>query len=101
MQMASLRLDGCRVIDGTGAGPLEGGVVAIEGQRITYVGPSSGAPAQPAAQVLDVRGKTVIPGLMDLHVHSTFDADMQAYLARGITSIRFAGVNQDAVAAVK
>ena len=46
-------------------------------------------------------GKTVVPGLIDLHNHSTFDADMRVYLKNGVTTIRFAGLNQDAVVTLR
>ena len=71
------------------------------GERITYAGPSDGLPDASVDRVLDASGKFVVPGLIDLHTHSTFDADMQTYLKNGVTSIRFAGVSQAAVVAVR
>ena len=38
---------------------------------------------------------------MDIHNHSTFDADMAAYIKNGITTIRFTGLNQDAVVTLR
>ncbi len=96
--MGSLRLDGVRIIDGSGAPPLDDGVILIEGERLSYVGARAAAPTALADQVLDLSGMTALPGLTDLHVHSTFDADMRAYLAHGVTSIRYAGITQQAAA---
>lgn len=60
---------GGTVIDGTGAPPLPGGTVLIEGERITAVGPGSEITLPEAAQVIDARGKWIIPGLIDAHIH--------------------------------
>lgn len=55
------------VIDGTGAPPIESGVVVIRGERITTVGDASVIPA--GAHVIDLGDATVLPGLIDLHTH--------------------------------
>jgi imidazolonepropionase-like amidohydrolase len=56
------------VIDGHGGAPLANATVVVEGTRITYVG--TGVAATPSgAQVIDGRGKFVMPGLIDVHVH--------------------------------
>jgi imidazolonepropionase-like amidohydrolase len=62
-------LTGATLIDGTGAAPVPDAAVVIEGGRITAAGPRQ-ALAWPAdAEVIDVRGRTVIPGLIDAHDH--------------------------------
>jgi len=54
---------------------IEDGTVVIEGNRIKTVG-ARGSVAVPAgAYVVDARGKTVIPGLIDVHWHGTFGSD--------------------------
>jgi cytosine/adenosine deaminase-related metal-dependent hydrolase len=62
-------LTGGTVIDGTGAPPIPDGTVLIEGDRITAVGPSGKISIPAAAQVIDARGKWIIPGLIDAHIH--------------------------------
>ncbi|MDA0991777.1 MAG: amidohydrolase family protein, partial [Verrucomicrobia bacterium] len=62
-------LKGGKIIDGTGAGAVMGDVV-IDGDRIVSVGNT--APLDPDARVVDVTGKTVLPGLVDPHVHITY-----------------------------
>jgi imidazolonepropionase-like amidohydrolase len=100
-------LKGGRVFDGTGAA-ARAGTVVISGNRIAKV-LAPGATDWPAdARVLDVTGRTVLPGLIDMHTHltyiepglspdvmmSTADATLRAvermrfYLESGITSVR-------------
>ena len=55
--------------DGTGADPIKDGVVLVEGSKIVGVGSSKDVEIPKGANVIDASGKTVMPGLMDLHVH--------------------------------
>jgi imidazolonepropionase-like amidohydrolase len=67
------RIENGRVVDGTGATPIEDGCVDIHGERLTYVGPRAAAPAlPPQAQRLDARGGTILPGLVEAHFHATY-----------------------------
>jgi imidazolonepropionase-like amidohydrolase len=63
-----LHLVNARVFDGTGAAPRLGASVTIEAGRITRVG-ASGDAVPEGARVVDVDGRTVLPGLIDAHVH--------------------------------
>jgi imidazolonepropionase-like amidohydrolase len=60
---------GATVIDGTGADPLPDAVVLVEGDRVLSV--SAGAPPPGGAEVIDARGKYVVPGLIDANAHLT------------------------------
>ena len=62
-------LVGGTVIDGTGAEPLPDALVLIDGTRIAAVGPRSTTAAPGGARVIDTRGKWIIPGLIDAHIH--------------------------------
>ncbi|MGZ4809334.1 MAG: amidohydrolase family protein [Thermoanaerobaculia bacterium] len=65
----TLVLAGGRLIDGYGGPPLENAVIVIDGNRIKAVG-AEGTVAIPAgARVIDTNGYTVMPGIMDMHVH--------------------------------
>src|SRR5436190_8105979 len=65
---ASLVINGVTVIDGNGGVPIANATVVIEGARIARVGrPENFIPRD--AQVIDGRGKFLIPGLIDVHVH--------------------------------
>jgi len=68
MAERSLALVGGTLVDGSGREPVAGAVVLVEGAMITRVG---GAEVRlPAGcRIIDVAGCTVLPGLMDLHVH--------------------------------
>src|SRR6185369_6214830 len=64
--MESLELRGATLIDGTGAPPLTEATVRIKDGRIAAVWRGvAPAPTTPADRVLDVGGKTVLPGLID------------------------------------
>src|SRR5437667_540991 len=99
--MGTLLLDGVTLIDGSGAAPLADAALVIEDERIAYAGPRGAAPERAATRRLDGRGLTALPGLIDLHQHSTADADLRAFLARGVPSIRYAGLNQATVRALQ
>jgi imidazolonepropionase-like amidohydrolase len=65
-----LRLTGARLVDGTGAPPVEDAVlISTADGRIAYAGPAAGAPPSPEASVRHLPGTTVLPGFVDTHVH--------------------------------
>jgi imidazolonepropionase-like amidohydrolase len=59
---------GARIIDGTGAPPVENGVLVVRGGRIDAIGPAT-TPVPAGATRVDVRGRTIIPGLVNAHGH--------------------------------
>lgn len=61
-----LALTSATMIDGTGAGPVADATVTVEGNRIVRAGI---APPPAGAEVLDLYGLTLLPGLIDLHTH--------------------------------
>ena len=109
-----LVLRGGRIFDGTGAAAQEGTLV-IERNKILKILPASSAEWPKNAEILDVAGKTVLPGLIDLHTHLTYpltegdaqhapseaDATLRAveklryFLESGITSVRDVGSQGD------
>ncbi|MGD9894677.1 MAG: amidohydrolase family protein [Dehalococcoidia bacterium] len=68
-----LLLRNARLFDGTGAPPLSGIDLLIEGERIVAAG--RGLAGREGAEVVDLDGRTVLPGLIDCHVHIAFDGD--------------------------
>ncbi len=91
-----------KLIDGTGAPALTGQTIVIEGDRITAVGATGQVAIPSGAEVLDLSGHTVIPGLVGLHNHSYYTggngraaqlsfSGSRLYLASGVTTIRTTG----------
>ncbi len=67
------------LIDGRSDAPHEGWAVLIEGERIKEVGPAARiASAAPSARVIDLGTATLLPGLIDAHVHVLLQGDITA-----------------------
>jgi imidazolonepropionase-like amidohydrolase len=87
----ALAIVGGRLIDGRGGPPRPDSCVVISRGRIQAVGPRSHMAVPVGARRIDAVGRTVLPGLMDLHVHSQAPADLLLYVKYGVTTIRYAG----------
>lgn len=85
-----LVLQGGRLIDGNGGKPIDNATVIIEKNRIREVASGSAAGPPKEAIIIDARGKTVLPGLIDNHVHYR-DLLGELFLAHGVTSVRDLG----------
>ncbi|MFY1656000.1 MULTISPECIES: metal-dependent hydrolase family protein [Micromonospora] len=66
--MSTIALTNATVFDATGAEPVEGATVVVDGEVIVEVGVGGKVPRK-ADQVIDCGGRTLMPGLMDAHVH--------------------------------
>jgi imidazolonepropionase-like amidohydrolase len=100
-------IEGARVFDGTGS-PARVADVLIDGERIAAVGKHVDAPA--GAHRVDGRGKTLIPGLHDLHTHTrspAYDAPEDlgkawaGYLLSGVTTINDYSVSGEMVGPIR
>src|SRR5262245_31495717 len=91
-----------KLIDGTGAPAKNDQTIVIEEGRITQVGPSAQVKVPANAQVTDLAGHTVIPGLVGMHDHLYYTAagnraaqltvsGPRLYLASGVTTVRTTG----------
>ena len=91
-----------RVIDGTGAAPREDQTIVLSKGKIAAVGDASSSNVPKDAQVLDLHGYSVIPGLVGMHDHLFYPAGdaifhemaisfPRLYLASGVTTIRTTG----------
>ena len=65
----TLAIHGGTLIDGTGAAPVHDAVVVVRGDRIIAAGERSQVQAPKGARIIDAKGKWIIPGLIDSHVH--------------------------------
>jgi imidazolonepropionase-like amidohydrolase len=63
-----------RLIDGTGAAPVASATVVVNGDRIAYAGSAAAAPVLRDAEIVDLRGRTLLPGFIDCHVHFVVDS---------------------------
>jgi imidazolonepropionase-like amidohydrolase len=101
------------LVDGTGAAPAPGHALIVEGRRISWIGPQAQLPEGSAARAIDGRGGTIMPGMINCHVHLTNDGspdlfgqverdsvtvsalrgylNLQATLESGVTSVRDCG----------
>lgn len=96
-------LRGGRVITMNGAGVMDEGTVVIRDGRIAAVGADETLAIPDEADVYDVSGMTLIPGLIDMHAHVKPPEDIlasqwpefTANLARGITTLRDPGIGRE------
>jgi len=111
----TLAVVGGRLIDGYGGTPLPDSVILVSGERIAAIGIEGHLEVPDDATVIDANGKTVMPGLIDLHVHfdiighgdyphwfSTYENRMRSdiipaaakiMLHAGVTSVRDLGTD--------
>lgn len=68
-QDVTLAIVGGRLIDGYGGRPLADSVVLVAGDRVAAVGSEGDVRIPEGVEVIDADGMTVMPGLIDLHVH--------------------------------
>jgi len=89
-----LVLRGGTLVDAATGKEISDSVIVIRGERIEQVG--SGNTAVPeGAQIIDAKGKWIIPGLIDSHAHAENpdETPFSLYLANGVTTIRNPGGN--------
>ncbi len=90
----TLAVRGGTLIDGTGRPPIAGAVIVIDSGRFTAVGAAGQIRVPPDAEILDVAGKTILPGFIDGHGHLE-DFHGELYLHLGITTCATIEVFQD------
>ena len=97
-----LALTHVRVIDGTGASARNDQTLIVRDGRIVALGPAASTPVPAGAEVVDLTGKTVMPGLVMVHEHLYYpvgsgtyanltESFSRLYLAGGVTSMRTGG----------
>ncbi|MBA3259027.1 MAG: amidohydrolase family protein [Gemmatimonadales bacterium] len=92
---------GANLWDGTGRAPVANAVTLVRGDRILCAGSAGECPVPQGARVIDARGRYLIPGLIDSHVHLLFmvngsageelTLDLRDLLAQGVTTVRDMG----------
>ena len=84
------------VFDSESAQILPNRTVVITGNRITAVGPDGQVPLPKGAETIDATGKTLMPGLWDMHVHVS-PSDGLLHMSCGVTSVRDLANDTDAL----
>ncbi len=98
---STLAIIGGTLIDGTGAPPIPDAAVVIHNGRIVAVGPRAKVKIPRKAHFVDARGKTILPGLWDMHAHFEQVEWGPIYLAAGVTTVRDCGNEFEFITAVR
>src|SRR5262249_34665005 len=91
------------IIDGTGSAPIRDGAIVMANGHIADMGPASKVHAPAGAQVIDATGKTIIPGIFNLHSHidENTPAKLAMYAHYGVTSTIGMGGDGDEVLKIR
>jgi imidazolonepropionase-like amidohydrolase len=98
---STIAIVGGTLIDGTGAAPIADAAVVIRKGRILAVGPRSKVRIPKHAKIVDAHGKTILPGLWDMHAHFEQVEWGPIYLAAGVTTVRDCGNEIEFITAVR
>jgi len=102
----SIAITHVTVVDVAAGRPLPDQSVVVRGDRIMVVGNTARVAVPGNATLLDGRGKFLIPGLWDMHVHALFDAEvartfLPAFVGYGVTGVRDMGGKLDVLRAAR
>ncbi|HYL45898.1 MAG TPA: amidohydrolase family protein [Candidatus Limnocylindrales bacterium] len=97
----TLAIVGGTLVDGTGAPALPDSAVVISKGRVIAVGPRAKVKIPGGAKKVDARGKTILPGLWDMHAHFEQVEWGPIYLAAGATTVRDCGNEFEFIKAVR
>jgi imidazolonepropionase-like amidohydrolase len=105
------------VIDGSGNAPLHDATILVDGKTILAVGPSGRMKIPNRASAVDLSGKFVIPGIINLHAHvgltrgliadagnhtrTNIESDLRTYALYGVTTVVSLGHDSDSAIAVR
>jgi imidazolonepropionase-like amidohydrolase len=101
------------LIDGTGHAPVAHAAIILDNGRIQWAGPAAQLKAPASAQVIDLQGKYVMPGIINLHVHlgatigldqnekfftpENVEKDLKTYASYGVTTVLSMGTDKDSI----
>jgi imidazolonepropionase-like amidohydrolase len=106
-------LTNCTLIDGTGRPPVSDAAIVISDGRVEYAGPKAQMKAPPGAKVIDLTGRYVMPGIINLHGHlgnvkgliqdpknytpENLENNLNTYARYGVTTVISMGSDQDLI----
>jgi len=96
-----LAIVGATLIDGTGSPAMSDSAVLIDHGRIVAAGPRSKIKIPKTATVIQAQGKTIMPGLWDMHAHFEQVEWGPIYLAAGVTTVRDCGNELEFITAAR
>lgn len=77
------------LIDGTGSAPIPNAVVIVDKGKIQHVGKIKSTKMPNDATIINLRGKVIIPGLINAHVHSKYsESNLKQWAQSGVTTVR-------------
>lgn len=79
-----------KLVDVVAGKVLADQTIVVTGERISTVGPSARVAVPAGAQLIDLSGATVLPGLIDAHTHLTSDPNLSGYKSLGVSDMRAA-----------
>src|ERR1700730_388338 len=104
---------GFTLIDGLGGAPVAGSAMIVDNGRITWVGLTAKLKAPAGAETIDLAGKFVMPGIINLHCHlgnvvdltqdkkyydrQNVEKDLNTYASYGVTAVLSMGTDQDLI----
>jgi imidazolonepropionase-like amidohydrolase len=91
------------VVDGTGAGPQKDVTIVMENGRIRDMGPSSKLSVPAGATVVDLKGKFIVPGIINAHGHvgAKTEPQLRQYALYGVTTATSMQTDPDEVVQVR
>lgn len=101
LRQGTFAITGGKLIDVAKQTTIDDAVVVIEGDRIVAAGPRAQVKIPKGAGLVDARGKTLLPGLWEMHAHYVQVELGPAYLAAGVTMARDCGNDPDFIVPVR
>ncbi len=112
-----IALKNVRLIDGSGSAPIEKATIVLSGGTIRDIGPASRVKTPEGAEVIDLSGKTVIPGIINLHGHvgmvkglsqdmenytrENAEGQLKTYATYGVTTTTSMGTDSDLIVEIR
>lgn len=95
--VGDLLIEQAVVVDGADTASSSRQSILVVAGKVEHMGPATERTRAWSGPRIDAGGRWVVPGLIDLHIHTTDPSDMACYVANGVTAVRFAGVDSPSV----